>query len=298
MSNKKNNKVNLFVVGAMKAGTTSFVDILSAHPDIYVPTIKEPNYFVDILPDTIYNPSRFFDLEVYFKEKFPEPLHIAKLTNLIEYKKAYSLSGNESYRVDASTVYLHASEAASYIHAYNPKAKIIVILRNPLKRAFSHYNMNLAKGRENKSFSDVITENIAEYHSGSIEPYSYLAMSMYDKAVKKYKDNFQDVLILYFEDILNNEHNVSKLLASFLDIKAFPVSSNEHKNKTRSLRFQKLFYLLKRIGLKDYFSLIVPKKLKQKLFLALSTEKNQKMGLDDNTISELDEIFRKESSLC
>ncbi|MBZ0326149.1 MAG: sulfotransferase, partial [Altibacter sp.] len=45
-------KANLFIVGAMRAGTTSFVELLSKHPQIYVSPIKEPNYFVDRLPLT------------------------------------------------------------------------------------------------------------------------------------------------------------------------------------------------------------------------------------------------------
>ena len=58
--------VNLFVVGAMKAGTTSLIEILSNHSEIYVPPIKEPHFFVDTLPKSLYEPSQVYD-EIEYK---------------------------------------------------------------------------------------------------------------------------------------------------------------------------------------------------------------------------------------
>ena len=67
----KKNKANLFIVGAMKAGTTSFNELLTNHPEIYFSPIKEPNYFINDQPKSIYEPSRFFNIDSYFKNQFP-----------------------------------------------------------------------------------------------------------------------------------------------------------------------------------------------------------------------------------
>lgn len=139
-------KANLFVVGAMKAGTTSFTNLLSKHEQIYCPPVKEPHFFVEALPRSLYESSRFFNLNSYLENDFPKPLHITKIETLAQYRQLFTLAAAEAYRVDASTAYLHAEESAQRIHAYNPEAKIIILLRDPLQRAFSHYKMDLEKG--------------------------------------------------------------------------------------------------------------------------------------------------------
>ena len=96
-------KTNLFVVGAMKAGTTSFIDLLSQHPEIYAPPVKEPHYFVDQLPLSLYDPGRFFNLNDYLEKEFPKPLHITKIETSGQYKKIYAHCGTETYQLDAST---------------------------------------------------------------------------------------------------------------------------------------------------------------------------------------------------
>ena len=89
-------KTNLFVVGAMKAGTTSFIDLLSQHPEIYAPPVKEPHYFVDQLPLSLYDPGRFFNLNDYLEKEFPKPLHITKIETSGQYKKIYAHCGTET----------------------------------------------------------------------------------------------------------------------------------------------------------------------------------------------------------
>ena len=138
-------KVNLFVVGAMKAGTTSFMERLAGHPDVYVSPVKEPHYFINELPENLYEPSRFFDLDHYLMKDFPEPLHICKVERLEQYERIFSLAETQNYRAEGSTAYLHAPESAGLIHAYNPEAKLLLLVRDPLKRAYSHYQMDLGK---------------------------------------------------------------------------------------------------------------------------------------------------------
>lgn len=160
----ENRKANLFIVGAMKAGTTSFMELLSNHSQVYASPLKEPHYFIKSLPDNLYEPSLFFSLEGYFSENFPEPLHIAKVETAGQYQQLFSLAEEQKYRVEGSTTYLNAEESAGLIHAYNPDAKIIILLRDPLERAFSHYKMNLGKGREKRSFETVLLLEVDLYN--------------------------------------------------------------------------------------------------------------------------------------
>ena len=91
------NKANLFIVGAMKAGTTSFIETLSTHPEIYVSPVKEPHYFVNELPAALYQDSRFFDLQRYLDHQFPEPLHITKIKTEAQYARLFSFKSLDRF---------------------------------------------------------------------------------------------------------------------------------------------------------------------------------------------------------
>lgn len=288
-------KVNLFLVGAMKAGTTSLVEILSKHPDIYVSPIKEPHFFVDALPKQLYEPSRFFNLEKYLEKTFPQPLHITKIETLKQYKKVYSLINNQKYLLDASTMYLHAPEVAQKIYQYNPQAKIIIIKRNPLKRAFSHYNMLVGLSREKRTFNEVIHEEIIHYNNNNLKWYSCLGMSFYNSAIKEYKKLFKEVLVLDFETLIQNQPLVYKQLQSFLNLNFKINQPLIKKNVSRTPRFKNLFFFLHKIGIKDYFSVLFSSNFKQQIYRLLSSNKKEEPMLTLKVKQELENIFKKES---
>lgn len=289
-------KVNLFVIGAMKVGTTSFVDLLSKHPDVYVSPIKEPHFFVDELPSNLYEPSRFFDLDNYFENDFPNPLHIANVQSSRQYDILFSLSQEQKYLCDASTGYLHCPETATRIKQYNANAKIVVILRDPIKRAYSHYKMDLALGRTNRSFGDLLKKEVELYKKDMLPWNSYLGMSFYKNSVKSYKDNFEEVLVLRFERLMTDEKHELKKLIEFLEISELADFSMLHKNKTRMLRFQKLFYILKQLGLKDFFSKIFSSNFKRKIFNLVSSDQRQEMHLSFEVFKQVEAIFKIESA--
>ncbi len=288
-------KANLFIVGAMKAGTTTFLDLLSQHHDIYLSPVKEPHFFINELPKNLYEPSQFFNLTDYLHTKFPEPLHITKIENENEYKKLFSLSDDQKYLAEGSTAYLHAEESARLIHNYNPNAKIIVLLRDPLKRSFSHFKMNIGKGREINSFEKALVKEIELYNKNELTWNTYLGMSFYNKAIARYKNLFSEVLTIEFEALIRNRVETLNKVSQFLEIDSFSIKEIAHKNESKTLRFPKLFYFLKKLGLKDYFSILFNSSFKQWLFSKISKRKKQKIVLSEATSHKLETIFKKES---
>ena len=288
-------KTNLFLVGAMKAGTTSLTKVFGDHGDVYVSPIKEPHYFASSLPKELYEPSRFFSLDDYIEHQFPKPLHIAHVTSREVYDKLYSLHQNETWLLDASTMYLQAPGAAKKIHDYNPEASIIIVKRDPLKRAFSQYRMLVGLSKENRSFQEVMNTEITQYENGTLPWYSYLGMSFYNKSITTYQHYFNRVLILNFETIISDEGALFKTIEDFLNISFSEKTSMAETNKTRSPKFRKVFYFLKRIGFKDVFSRVVPKRFKSKIYHTLSTDKKERMELTNETIVKLKAIFEVES---
>ena len=288
-------KTNLFLAGAMKAGTTSFVSLLETHPDIYVPPVKEPNYFLNELPEFLFEPSRFFTTDGYLENDFPKDRHAARFTNASQYSKLYSLATDSKYLLDASTAYLSAAECPKMIADYNPDSKIIILLRDPLERMLSHYQMSVGLSRENRSFEEIAKEEISEYKAGDLNWYSYLNMSCYEKSIKRFRSHF-DTHVIRLEELRSEPESVLQGLTDFLEVAPFGKMELPHSNPTRQLKYQKLFYALKRLGLKDYFSKWFGAGFKQKVFRAVSNEGKQEILLSPETEEELRTIFEKESS--
>lgn len=108
------SKPNLFIIGAPKAGTTAFVNGLSQHSDIFVPSCKEP---------------RFFDAHVYFDNSKDYPIK-----NIDDYLKIYSSESAAAakYRVDGSVFNMYSLDSIRQILELSSDAKFIVILRDPI----------------------------------------------------------------------------------------------------------------------------------------------------------------------
>ena len=123
-------KPNLFIVGAPKCGTTSLYGWLSQHPNVYMSPIKEPGFFS---PDSLHRPG-----------------------TLARYEALFAKAGAEHEIVgEASTNYLYSREAVPRVLEYNPKAKFIVCVRNPVEMAPSLFAQRVWEGRDTvKCFED------------------------------------------------------------------------------------------------------------------------------------------------
>jgi hypothetical protein len=111
------SNVNLFIVGAQKAGTTSLHDYLSTHPRIFSADKKEVGYFSH--QRNYEQGSTWYHNHIHFKK-------------WIFGKKFY---------LDATPGYFYKPQVAERVLQYNSEARIVVMVRNPVDRAFSAYNM-------------------------------------------------------------------------------------------------------------------------------------------------------------
>jgi hypothetical protein len=116
---------NFLIIGAPKAGTTSLYDHLRAHPQVFMPRLKEPRFFgYDGRGD---------------RRKFP-------VHTLAEYEALFDGVTSETAVGEASPHYLIYPQAAGRIRELLPEARLIASLRNPVDRSFSVYQMNLRNG--------------------------------------------------------------------------------------------------------------------------------------------------------
>lgn len=278
----------------MKAGTTSFCETIGEHPDIYFAPIKEPNFFVKELPPHIFKESPFFSIDNYFKKEFPAPLHIVHLKNADYYSRLFEFAGNEKYKAEGSTAYLHAPEVAALIYEYNPEAKIIILIRDGLKRAFSHYKMDVGSGKTINSFEDLLQKDLIEWESGSVNNWNYLGMSIYYENIKRFREYFgENLLVVNFDALVKDQEKGFEKLFLFLGISNLPIRLKK-TNESTNIRFKKGLYFLKQSGIKDFLSKLLPLKLRHSIFKSMQKKNPQKMELPETMRVKIEEIFKSD----
>jgi hypothetical protein len=119
------NKPNFFIVGAPKCGTTALYSYLAQHPDIFMPSLKEPQFFAD---DVLGSLRAVRTMENY-------------LNCFADAKPGQTIG-------EASVAYLGSDSALRGIKAFNPAAEIIVMLRNPIDVMYSEYSGRIYDTRE------------------------------------------------------------------------------------------------------------------------------------------------------
>jgi len=186
-----------YIVGTAKAGTTSIFKVLLQHPHIFVPEKKETYFFG----------------EHFYRD--------AKVETLDEYRKIFSKAPRDCVTLEVSTSYLYSRKAASEIKAYNADAKIIIILRNPVDRAYSNYLYKLKTGKEPVyEFQKALEAEESRIREGWPYGFHYTRMGLYCEQVKRYLETFdaRNILILLFDELKKDKRSFYDGLFRFLDI--------------------------------------------------------------------------------
>ena len=126
---------NLFVIGAAKCGTTSLHSTLGRHSQVHMSAVKEPHYFAANLHATIRRPSAY------------------------DYLSEFRANGGAKFLGEASPSYLWDQEAPTRIYESLPdpaEARFLVLLRDPVERAHSHYLMDVREGQQQASFAEAV----------------------------------------------------------------------------------------------------------------------------------------------
>lgn len=196
-------RVNLFLVGAAKAGTSSLWAALRTHSEIFAPA------------DELYKEPAFFT-------------PIARNIGLDGYHAIFAAAADQRYLLDASTAYLTHPGAAQEIQAYNPEARVIAVLRNPADRAHSLYCWMVAEGYEwVTSFEAAIAleERRARTPGDRVSMpnyfwnYMYKRSGLYSEQVQRYRDAFGDrLLIVDFAELVMAPDRVLAQVQDFLDL--------------------------------------------------------------------------------
>ena len=200
---------NFFIVGAAKAGTTSLNMYLSQNPEIFMSKRKEPNYFsASTIPDDVPNRKPIRDKN--------------------QYLELFKDVKNEKIIGESSTSYLADPDAANLIYNIAPNAKIIIMLRDPVERAFSNYLMLKGKKRISLSFHEQLQ---AEFNQrDSLEEDIKLDIGFYSQHIKKYQEIFglNQVKVIIFEEFIKDYKTTVNEILQFLGLEPSDDIVKEH----------------------------------------------------------------------
>jgi hypothetical protein len=206
---------DFLIIGAQRCGTTSLFHFLAGHPQVAVPPIKEIHFF-----DRQYEKGMDW------------------------YRRCFAVTGGRAraratIRGEATPSYVFHPHAVQRIRADVPEARLIVLLRSPVDRAYSHYWHSVRLGHETLSFEHAVareperlagelekTERDAGYTSDALVQHSYLSRGIYaDQLARVFRHFPRDrVKILKSEDLYAAPQAVFDEVAHFLGIERWTIA--------------------------------------------------------------------------
>ena len=250
------NKVDFFLVGAAKSGTTALNDYLAQHPDVVMAHKKESHYFLS--------------KEFYpgFKGPGDDGFNEAIVRDIEDYGRLFQSPIGQRLLGESSVWYLYYEQAAENIFQYNADARILVILRNPVERALSSYWYLRSQGRETEGFEEAINMEEAR-RSDNWEPiWHYYNAGRYAKMLTPYYQHFdrKQIKVIIYEEFKADPQKTLEDVYHFLQISQGFTPDMSIKPKISGQVSNKLLKpLVSNPGLKKLLKRIIPVKFWNRL---------------------------------
>ncbi len=209
------------IVGASRSGTTSLYHLLTRHPLIEPAESKELHFF----------DKHFGEGVGWYRSCFPPPARRDERT---------TISG------ESTPYYLFHPHAARRMAQTLPEARVLVLLRNPVDRAYSQYQQQVKRGREPLPFEEAIRaeeqrlegewRRMSEdegYDSFNLQRYSYLARGVYADQLSRWRRFFADeqMLVLRSEEFFERPREALRRVVRFLDLPDWEPASRDVEDR-------------------------------------------------------------------
>jgi hypothetical protein len=197
---------DFLLIGAMRCGTTTLYRYLRAHPHVRVASRKEVHYF-----------DRHYDRgERWYLGHFPLILERWKA----ERRGVPLVTG------EFTPGYLYHPLAAERVKATVPDARFLLLFRNPVDRAYSHYQRSRRVGREERSFEEAIEEEARDLGNGGVaapeSPFAYLSKGLYADQLRAWFQHFpRDRFLFLRSEELRDAVGTCREVSRFLEIPDF-----------------------------------------------------------------------------
>lgn len=234
-------KPDFLCIGAAKAGTTTLHDILIQHSDIYLPKFKEAHFFDN--DDNFSKGIAHYEKEVFGGVK------------------------NEAVIGEITPSYLYFDEVPERIaESIGTDVKLIIMLRHPVDRAWSHYQMHHLRGNEKLGFEQAIEQESDRLNDDflSASRFSYMHRGHYMEQIQRYLKFFprENMHFILFEDFVKDIPAHIDAVLGFLDVENEELNHFVKSNPPsaqKSKRLAKILYQPSRI--KGIVKPLIPSKL-------------------------------------
>jgi len=205
---------DFLILGGQRCGSTSLYDMVCGHPDVMAASHKEPHFFDN-------NNLRG---EEFYRRLFPLRMHV---------RARERRSGRRAATGEATTYYLSHPAVPARVRAMLPDVRLIAILRDPVDRAYSHYQLSVREGREPLSFEEALAaepERLAgeeerllsdpAYRGVAHRFHSYRSRGRYVDQLRRWWAEFprDQLLVLRSEDMFAEPRAVYDTLVRFLGL--------------------------------------------------------------------------------
>ena len=208
----KKARLDFLGIGAQKSGTTTLNAYLRSHPGIMLARHEK----------------HFFDNEA---QAWPE-------ASYNDYHRDFFFDSHADHqhliRGEITPIYLYWEPSLKRIHAYNPEIRLIVLLRNPIARAYSHWAMVSQRGEEVLCFSDAIRaedERLASAPNRQHRVYSYMTRGLYHQQLQRMLRLFpaNQIYIARAEQLFDDPNTILTDIHRFLGVAPQPPQNHEHQ---------------------------------------------------------------------
>lgn len=211
-----NPKIDLMIIGAQKAGTSSLLYYLGQHPDIITHYQTEFSFFV--------NDAEFEQgFEKILKSQFPAKKYT--ITNKVVAKNV-TVSMNK--------------KAMKRLYEHNPDCKVVYIIRNPIERAISSFNMEVSKGWLKEDINYCFQSALDDHAEGKYNMYYnlFIKPGEYEDRINEIQHYFQkgNLSIIDFKELINNPKKITDML--FDELKLAPDNNIDFQPKNEAHQIQ------------------------------------------------------------
>jgi hypothetical protein len=216
-----------FLVGAPKAGSTSLHHYLGQHPDICMSLIKEPHYLseeirIEKFEDNmrVRAESRAAETRAWLRGPDNSKFSGGPIVEWDDYVRLFRHATNEKAIGESSVCYLWSKTAPSNIAARFPDARILIMLRNPVERAFAQYVHAMSMAKAPFSFPNYLDRAFASPRTGISEVHPFLEFGLYHEQLRRYLSLFPrgQIGIFFYEGFQRDPRGTLRGIFHFLGV--------------------------------------------------------------------------------
>jgi hypothetical protein len=259
---KKLKVPDFLVVGAARSGTTTLYYLLGRHPRIFFPTEKEPTFF------SVYGQQwSYIDIRTGKKVAYIEE-------ELDGYLKLFEAAGPDQLLGEGSTWYLYLYQATidNIQKIYGDKStalRVLILLRNPVERAWSHYWLKRRNGEEKLGFEEAIGAAVVKQRQERryVPSFNYIDYGRYFLQIKAYREAFERVKVLLLEDLTSDMARQVVEIFEFLGVEPIDVSNKMKRLNVAGNPKNRFYGFLKKFiyqpnSLKSFSKELLPRRMR------------------------------------